>query len=149
MLEEEAIVIKAEDEYIWVEARSSSSCSNCSAKQGCGTASLQKWYSRKPNQLRIVNTKGFSVGDKVIIGIPEQAVVKGSFMIYMLPLLALIAGAIAGSAFGNWLYPGFSEVFSIVTGFAAFLLCFRWLRGYTFKYARRADYQPIALRLSY
>ena len=149
MLEEEALVVKSEDEYIWVEAQSSSSCNHCSASQGCGTASLQKWFNRRPNRLRVVNTNGFKVGDKVVVGIPEQALVKGSFMVYMLPLVALILGGIAGSTFSEWLQLGYSEGFSVIMGFVSFFLCFRWLRQYTFKYTHQADYQPIVLRLSY
>jgi len=149
MLEEDALIVDLEDGFIWVEAMSQSSCNHCSANQGCGTASLQKWFNRSPNRLRMANKPGFSVGDKVVIGIPEQALVKGSLMIYMFPLLALIAGAMLGALVNDWLGWDFKEVASIIAGFASFAVCFRSIQRYTLKFANRADYQPILLRLSH
>jgi len=149
MLEEDALVVESDDEYAWVEAQSSSSCNHCSANQGCGTASLQKWFNRKPNRLKVINTKSVKTGDKVVIGIPEQALVKGSFLIYMLPILALIVGAIAGSLVNDWMNWGIKEGLSIITGFVSFLLCFKWLAQSRLKYTHQADYQPIILRISY
>lgn len=149
MLEEDALIVDQKDEFVWVEAMSKSSCNHCSARQGCGTASLQEWFNRSPNRLRITAKPGFSVGDRVVIGIPEQALVKGSFMIYMLPLVALIAGAMLGAAVNDWLGWDSKDGASIIAGFVSFALSFRVIRRYTLKFSNRSDYQPVLIRLSH
>jgi len=149
MLEEKGVIVKTEGDYLWVEAISDSGCGHCSARQGCGTASLQKWFNRKPNHLRLLNTSGYQTGDTVIIGIPDHALLKGSFAIYMLPLLALLIGALVGIVINDWLGWGSREPVSIISGFVSFAGSFIWLRRYTLKYAQKAEYLPVILRTSY
>lgn len=146
MIEETAYVVALDDEHVWVEASSQSSCSHCSAQQGCGTASLQKWFKRKPNRLKIPNTQPLRMGDQVVIGIPENALVMGSFLVYVLPLLALIAGALAGVMLSRVFDIHWQEALSIVMGVAAFIGCYRWLSGNLHNIEQLSRYQPVILR---
>jgi len=41
------------------------------------------------------------VGDRVEISVPERALLKLSFLVYLLPIIAFIAGAIAGGKWGQ------------------------------------------------
>jgi sigma-E factor negative regulatory protein RseC len=146
MIEETALVVDMDDQYAWVEASSQSTCSHCSAQQGCGTASLQKWFKRKPNRLKVLNTQKLQTGDQVIIGIPEQALVMGSFLLYILPLLALLAGALAGVFFSQMIANDWEEAISIVFGLSAFLGSYRWLKGKLHNTEGTSRYQPVILR---
>ncbi len=149
MIEETGLIVDADEQYAWVEAASSNSCSHCSANQGCGTASLQKWFKRKPNRLRVVNNQNLKPGEQVIIGIPEQALVKGSFIIYMLPLLFLIGGAFVGSYLDQVLAWGHREAASIIFGLLGLVGSFSFLQKYyTRSSDRQAQYQPVILRRS-
>lgn len=147
MIEETALIVEADEHYVWAEAASSSSCSHCSANQACGTASLQKWFKRKPNRLRLVNNQDVKPGERVVIGIPEQALVKGSFIIYMLPLLFLIAGALCGVYINAILDWGHQDAASIICGLAGLFGGFGLVQKYyRHKSGRQAQYQPVILR---
>src|SRR5690606_27007391 len=62
------------------------------------------------------------VGDEIIIGIPENAVVAGSALVYLIPLLALFAAALLAQAFGA------SEPLMILAGFSGMGLGFAAVR---------------------
>jgi sigma-E factor negative regulatory protein RseC len=147
MIEETGLIVEVDDQYAWVEAASSNSCSHCAANQACGTASLQKWFKRRPNRLRVINHQHIKPGERVVIGIPEQALVKGSFMIYMLPLLFLIGGAFFGSYLDNLLSWGHKDAASMFFGLLGLFGSFRFLQKYyTRKSGQQSQYQPVILR---
>lgn len=124
MLCEQGQVVSVEEGAVWVQTRRKSSCASCSARAGCGHALLDKFQNNKERAfIRASCSQSVEVGDQVEIGVPEQAVVRGSVRVYLWPLLALMAGI----WLGHW--AGFSEPFMGLTGFAAlgltFLILFR------------------------
>ena len=148
MIEETAYIIEADEQYAWVESSSSNSCSHCSANQGCGTASLQKWFKRKPNRLKVINPQHLQAGDQVVIGIPEHALLMGSFLIYILPLLALISGATIGVGINDFMDWGHRDGLSILFGVIALIASFSWLKRKFHQSADNSRYQPVILRRS-
>lgn len=148
MIEETGVIVEVDEHYAWVEAASSSSCSSCSAKQGCGTASLQQWFKRKPNRLRVSKNQEVSPGERVVIGIPEQALVRGSFMIYMLPLLSLILAALLGAQLNDALGWSSRDGVSIVFAVAGLGLSIAWLKKYMLNESKESRYQAVILRRS-
>ena len=97
MIEEQGRVVRVEDGYVWVETLRRSACDSCQARHGCGQSLLQRSgvNSRKGmiQALYHQNSPVLQVGDEVRIGVPEQAVMRGSALVYLLPLIALFAGA--------------------------------------------------------
>jgi len=148
MIEEQATVVETSEQLAWIETSSSGACGHCSAKQGCGTATLQKWFNRHPNRLQVENACQASAGDQVIVGIPEHALLKGSFLIYMLPVLVLILGAMLGAwlfqLYGWWSRDALSIIFGLTGLFSSFLL----LRAYISGRTAGKDWQPVMLRLA-
>jgi len=146
MLEQSALIVEANEQYIWLESADDQSCSHCSAKQGCGTASLQKWFKRKPNRLRIENSHHLTTGDMVILGIPEQALVMGSLMLYLLPLLFMLAGALVGNFLAQWLSWSNHDFASIVGAVLAFAGSFVLLRRFALNGGKADNLNPVILR---
>ena len=106
MIEEDAQVIALSDKDITLQAQPSSSCSSCQAKNSCGQGLLSRYFNQNPGQIVIQNTlvdKEFAdlkVGDRVLIGIEEDAILGGAFYAYMLPLLSLVAFAVLAQVLG-------------------------------------------------
>ncbi len=97
MIEEQAVVMSSEEHYVWVSTQRQSSCGHCSVKDSCGTSVLAKVLGRKTNTIRCLNTlvksgvnPNLKKGDKVIIALDDSALLIGSFLIYLLPLLSMI-----------------------------------------------------------
>lgn len=94
MIEEHARVIAVENGQLLLEAQTKASCSACAVKQGCGTSVVSKWIGRKFTRFQAPNTVNARVGDEVVVGLAEEAMLKGSVLVYLLPLLAMIGFAL-------------------------------------------------------
>ncbi len=94
MIEERARVVAIEDDQLLLEAETRAACNACAAKQGCGTSVLSKWVGRKFTRFQAPNTVNARVGDEVVVGLAEEAMLKGSVFVYLLPLLAMIGFAL-------------------------------------------------------
>ena len=94
MIEEQAFVVELEEGFAWVERERSSSCGSCAANKGCGTATLQKVMGNKRSRIRAINQANAKVGQQVVVGLEEQALLKGSLLAYIMPLLMMFVGAL-------------------------------------------------------
>jgi sigma-E factor negative regulatory protein RseC len=94
MIEETARVVAIENDQLLLEAETRAACSSCAARQGCGTSVLSKWVGRKFTRFQATNTVNARVGDEVVVGLAEEAMLRGSVFVYLLPLLAMIGFAL-------------------------------------------------------
>ena len=148
MIEEHAQVVELNAEGVWVETQRRTACGQCAANKGCGTATLAKVLGNKRSRVRALNPKATSVavGDEVIIGINEQALVRGSLAVYTAPLLAMFVFGLLGQVLATQLLFESSEFFTIVFSVFGLLLGFVWVRRFTHRIAADARYQPVLLR---
>lgn len=99
MIEQTATVIDVEGDQLVVETVPQSSCQSCAVKSGCGTSVLSGTVGRKVVHFRVKNSVAASKGDRVVLGLPEDALVKGSLIVYLLPLLLMIITALGVDAY--------------------------------------------------
>ena len=146
MIEEVATVIKCSDEYAVLEAQRQSTCGSCGAKASCGTAVFVKTLGKKSSQIRVNNTLNLQVGDKVLVGLHENALLLGSFVIYLLPLLGLIIF----SLLGNWLSQSYfnsdSELFVISFALIGFIVAMLFVKRFNNRAKSDDRFQPILLK---
>ncbi|BES72486.1 alginate biosynthesis regulator MucC [Marinobacter nanhaiticus D15-8W] len=102
MIEESGTVVALEGDEVWVQTIRQSSCGSCSARKGCGQGALASITDGRANQVRVRNTCGAGVGDHVVLGIEESQLLRASLLVYALPLLGLLVGALVGAG----LWPG-------------------------------------------
>ena len=98
MIEEQAKVIAIDNDQVLLEAQSQSSCNACAARQGCGTSVLSKWVGRKFTRFKAPNTVNARVGEVVVVGLAEDALLKGSLLVYLLPLIGMIIFALVADS---------------------------------------------------
>lgn len=121
MIEQKATVVAIEADRIWVEAQRQSTCGSCQVRQGCGTGLLAKHVGKRFNRIAVPNNKTVVVGQQVTVAIPEDALLQGAFLMYLLPLIAMFAGA----GLARWL--AWPEPLQIAAGLAALLAGFFWV----------------------
>lgn len=148
MIEEHAQVVAVNADGIWVETQRRSACGQCAVNKGCGTATLAKVLGNKRSRVRALNPHDtpVAVGNEVIIGIDEQALIKGSLAVYTLPLLTMFLFALLGDVLGTQLLLESSEPMAIGFGIFGLLLGYAWVRRFTDRIASDERYQPILLR---
>ena len=76
-------------------------CGRCHEEGGCGGNNLGKMFCNSPRTFRVANPGKARVGDRVKVVIAAGAVRRSAALAYGLPLLALFAGALGGSALGG------------------------------------------------
>jgi sigma-E factor negative regulatory protein RseC len=96
MLETRAIVMQVKGQSALVKANQGNGCEQCNGK-GCGTGKLSQMFCSKPRLFQVDNSIGANVGDEVVISVADGAVLRGIGLVYLLPLLLLVMGAILGS----------------------------------------------------
>ena len=146
MLEESARVVNIEGEFAWVESERHSTCGSCSVRSGCGTGVIARVLGRKRIRLRAVNKIDANVGDRVVIGIAETGVVRGSLAVYAVPLAGLLAGAVAGQLAGLYLMQAGSDLPAIAGAVGGFVTSLVWLARFSRATRTDAAYQPVLLR---
>lgn len=146
MIEEDARVIAIKGEIAEVEAQRRGSCGSCAAKGACGTSLLDRFLGRRPLQLRVQNDLGANLGDLVVIGVPESALLRAAVAAYLVPLLALILGAIGGQALAGYMSFALTELAATLGGLLGFLLSLRWLSAHSRRLAVDDRYRAVMLR---
>lgn len=146
MIEETAQVVRVENDAVWVETLRRSTCSGCAAENGCGSAALSKVLGRRRTVIRVLSDLPLRAGDRVVIGIAERALVRGSLAVYAVPLLLLLFGAVLGelgAVRGLW---NDSELASLMAGLTGLAIGLLWLRRFTRNIQNDHRYQPVVLR---
>lgn len=147
MIEEKATVLAIEGDYALLQTQRRASCESCSVKQGCGTSVLAKLTSQRSAQILVKNTLNAEIGNELVIGINDNALVKGSLLVYALPLILLLMGAVLGEMLAH--AAGLNaELMSIVTAAAGFVLAMILIRASLSKSKFKNEMQPRMLRIS-
>jgi len=145
MIEEYARVIAVENDQLLLEAETRAACNACAARQGCGTSVLSKWVGRKFTRFQVPNTVNARVGDEVVVGLAEEAMLTGSLLVYLLPLLAMIAFALLADSLiaTDVAWRDLLVVVAAVAGFALMLLVSRLLLSTS---SNRSRLTPVVIR---
>lgn len=94
MLEQTALVTKTAPDGIWVQAvEPAGGCGSCGG-QGCSTRRLAELFQRKPRHFLVDCDLSLSPGDRIVVGIADGSVLRGSFRAYGVPLLLMLLGAL-------------------------------------------------------
>ena len=140
MIEETGRVVEVRGDTAWVETERVSSCTGCAGKTGCGTALLARVFGNRRNRVQALNPVRAATGEQVVIGVQEGALVRGSAIMYLVPLTGLLAGAVIGQSAGG------TELLSIVLALVGFGGGLVWLRWFGQQTRSDAQYQAQVLR---
>jgi sigma-E factor negative regulatory protein RseC len=146
VIEESGQIVELEGEFAWVEGERSTACGACAVRKGCGTGVIAGLLGQRQARLRVINHIGAAVGDRVVIGISESGLLRGSLAVYALPLASLFAGALGGHFAGRYLWPGAGDALAIAGAAAGLLAGLAWLRRFSQRIGNHAAYQPVVLR---
>jgi sigma-E factor negative regulatory protein RseC len=148
VIEESALVVASDAEIAEVEVQRRSTCGSCTARGACGTSLLDRLLGRRPLRMVLSNAIGAAPGERVVIGVSEQALLRAALAAYLLPLLGLIVGAVAGTALASLsdATADASEWASIVGGVSGLLAALRWLQRFGARTAADPRYRAVLLR---
>lgn len=123
MIEEQVIVTSIAAQGAWVEGIQQSACGSCSAKAGCGQHAMSQLGKRVTLWLPSSEDKEgqsqaeLEVGQQIVVGLPEGAILRSTLVLYGVPLVALVIGAIIGNALWGELGSIITAVITMMLGF--------------------------------
>jgi len=145
MIEEQAQVVEIKGTLLVLQAQTQSACGSCAASKGCGTSVLAKVVGRKFTRFQAENNIDAEVGDMVVVGISEDALLKGSVMMYVIPILGMLAFALVADYFLEALidYRDLAIAASGIMGLVLGSLMSKW---YFQRQASAKRFTPVVLR---
>jgi sigma-E factor negative regulatory protein RseC len=144
MIEEQAVVSRVEGERAHLEIQRSSPCGLCGATRGCGISLWGRLFGGPRGGISASNDLHAQVGDHVIIGVQEGALLASSLTAYVLPVLLICAGALLGASLAS--SRAASDFYSVAGAVAGLLLGLASVRIYTGGRRKDGRYQPVILR---
>jgi sigma-E factor negative regulatory protein RseC len=146
MLTETGRVVGVEADGLWIETIRQSTCGACAAQKGCGHGLLNRISDGKRGYIRVLpagdrTIEDYNIDDQVVISIPEEVILRGSFIAYVLPLLGMMAGALA-AANG---FSGNEDLLAVTGALGGLALGFALVRWHGARHHRDPEFQPVLL----
>ncbi|NND65986.1 MAG: SoxR reducing system RseC family protein [Halioglobus sp.] len=146
MLTEVGRVIAVEGDGLWVETIRSSTCSSCGARKACGHGLANQIRDGERGLVRVLpgdaGVESCAVDDQVVISLPEEIILRGSFIAYVLPLVGMLGGALVALEF----LPGNPDVLSALGAVAGLAVGFALVRLHSVAHRGDPRYQPVLLQ---
>lgn len=143
MVTEKGIVTKTGTGTAVIKTKQSHACESCSAKSGCHSLG----GGSEEMEVEVINPVGADVGDTVVIAFETGNLIKLASLVYILPIISMIAGAVLGRKLGpGWGWnPDNAAVFlCFVCLGASFLI----IKATGKKMAAQSNYRPKIIRIS-
>ncbi len=136
MATEQGIVTKTNAHTAWVRTTKTSACESCAVRGSCTVLG-----GGKEMEVEAINHAGAKVGEKVVISFASSPLLKATFMLYVLPILFLLVGALIGDK----LAPSLAwdrSTFALLTGLLFFVLAITFVKAKGNKLAKTDEYRP-------
>ncbi len=125
----------------WVKTTRSSACESCSSRHACHAEG-----GGKEMEVEAINSADARVGDRIVLNIKTASLLKATFLLYVFPILALIAGAVLGQTVAVMRDMDPSGL-SVLFGFLFFGLAFIVIRITGRRLSKKASYQPEIIKI--
>lgn len=145
MIEEQAVVLSIEHDEATLEILRSKPCGICGKTRGCGISLWGRIFGHEASVFTAANQVNAKVGDAVIVGIDEQAVVLSALAVYGIPLVTMFVGGFLAGVFApSELHSDRNAVIGAVLGLMA---GGAWLKAHLQGRRMDARFRPVILRL--
>ena len=132
-------VVKVFNRTVEIRVNPTENCGACGVKDSCHTAPRIS----TERLVTALDPFGLKIGQRVKINLEPKKLVKASIIIFVLPLLGLLLGAVVGSfatrTAGYWDY---LDLGAIIGGFAGIGISVLGLRSYNKKLEKANQYYP-------
>lgn len=150
MIEERAVILMLDNasgdatsnSTATLEIERKTACGICGQTRGCGNSIWGKLFAHQSTAFKAQNRINAKVGDSVIVGINEKALVKSAMLLYILPLATMLIGAILAKQLNA------SELAAMLGAAAGLAIGLLWVKGHAMSSSYFSLQQPVILRLA-
>jgi sigma-E factor negative regulatory protein RseC len=138
---EQGIVTKTGSSAAWVKAIKTGACKGCSARGSCHSLG-----NNAEMEVEAINEAGAQVGDRIVLLFETGSLLKATFLLYVFPILLLIAGAVLGQEIAPYIDFNPSGL-SALTGFSFFIAAVLIVKVRANKMALKKEYCPKIVKI--
>lgn len=136
-MEETGVVLSVQGDIARVLVQKRGACEGCAAAGTCKP-------SEETAELEAFNPIGAKVGQTVRLALKPQLYLKTSLIVYGIPAVSLVAGAIIGKNIGEIYFKGIdSDIIAAAIGFGALIISFFIIKLWSNKVERKEEYKPV------
>ena len=140
---EQGVVIKTDANgrnTAWIKTIQPDACKACASRKSC----VSGGGSAQP--VEAINKAGAQVGDIIQVYMDTPALLKAAFLLYVFPILCMLAGSGAGHLLSIRLGSD-SSLPSVGTALGCFIMAMAWVRLRAGRMALNIDYRPKITRI--
>lgn len=139
-MQKAGVLLSVDKNIAIVEIQKHSSCSNCS---GCKLG-----YDNSALEAEVYNEIGAKVGELVYIDMESKQVLFAAFIMYVIPLISLLAGIIGTNAILNAIeVTDNTDIYSAIVGFLFMAASFIIIKIKDKKFKSSGKYLPVITRI--
>jgi sigma-E factor negative regulatory protein RseC len=148
VIEQPCLVSRVDGTVAWVHPTAASPCTAGCARGGCGIGALRWIVGRRRTEFAALNAAGARAGERVVVGLPEGALMRGAVLMYLLPLGSAIGLAMVAQAIAPSFTPGFRDGAAMLAGIIGLVAGLASLPRLIARMACDARLKPVVLRLA-
>lgn len=141
MATEQGIVTKTDSSAAWVKTIRTGDCAGCTARGSCHSLG-----NNAEMEVKAINQAGAQVGDRIVLLFETASLLKATFLLYVFPILLLIAGAAIGQEIAPYIDFNPSGL-SAFTGFSFFIAAVLIIKARANKMALKKEYRPKIVKI--
>lgn len=139
MATERGIVMRTGVETAWIKVVPSEACEGCSSHGSCGA-------QRGDMEVEVLNPMGAKEGDRIVVDMETASLLKASFLLYVFPIICMIAGAALGMEIAER-YGFDGSALSALVGFGFFCASIVFIKRKGNQMAARQAYRPKIVKI--
>ncbi len=137
-IDEIGVVINISGDTALVRMEKGEHCSSCSSRSSC----LPDESSSNQKIVEAINSVGVRIGQKVQLRIESTDLIKASLLMFAIPLVFLLTGALLGKSLGQNYMESASELPAIISGLGFMGIAFLGIRKYSNTMRKRKAFFP-------
>jgi sigma-E factor negative regulatory protein RseC len=147
MIEQHAIILTTEasqtegTSVATIEIVRKTACSLCGQTSGCGNAFWGKLFAHKASSFKAQNSINAQVGQSVIVGIDEAAVMRSALILYLVPLATMLVSALLATQIVA------TDISAMVGAAIGLVAGYFWVKTHIAGRVYYQNHQPKILRL--
>ena len=136
MATEQGVVLRTNSNSAWVKTTRSNACQGCTARKSC-----QPLGNSSDVEVEALNIAGARAGDRIVLSFETKSLLKATFLIYVFPIIFLMAGAVIGQMLAPLIALDPSAL-AVLLGFAFFFTALFFMKARADKMAAKDAYRP-------
>lgn len=141
MIQTRAVIIRLQGKDALVESTQGGGCGNCDSENGCSSSKLSQLFCSEPRRFLVRNDADAPVGTLVQVTLPDGVLLHSALLMYILPLVLLMFGALAGAQWAH--YASSSDAYSAIGGLIGLISGFVVVKFITSRRRLSSVAQPV------